>query len=204
MADIILLSSVIESTVEHWRAIKDFPGYEVSNLGRVRSFISRDRKGLKRHERNRIGVIPQLVRLALHKQGYLQAYIYRDRKKVTRFAHILVAQAFLPNPDALPEVNHISAVKSDNRVANLEWKSRSGNQRHAWDNGLVTADMIKQGLFQSIRKGTNRVVRLSEDQVLEIRRLHSEGASQSSIGRLFGIGSGHVCNIVNRKMWTFI
>jgi hypothetical protein len=58
----------------------------------------------------------------------------RDRVKV--YVHRLVAEAFLPNPEGLPEVNHINGVRHDNRVANLEWVSHADNMRHAYSTGL--------------------------------------------------------------------
>lgn len=52
------------------------------------------------------------------------------------FMHRLVALEFIPNPSKKREVNHVNGNKSDNRVENLEWVTKSENERHAWDNGL--------------------------------------------------------------------
>lgn len=69
-------------------------------------------------------------------KGYRVANIrYKGKQKNVK-AHRLVAMAFLPNPDNLPEVNHKNGVKSDNRLENLEWCSRSQNAKHAYANGL--------------------------------------------------------------------
>lgn len=206
MADLILLSSVLESSIELWRPIEGFPGYEVSSLGRVRSLLVRSGG----HKDGRAGVLrvvgnnASILKLGQHKQGYLQAYIYRDKKKYTRFVHTLVARAFIPNPDNLPEVNHITTLKSDNRVGNLEWKTRSGNQRHAWDAGVITAEKVKDGLFNGILKGKSCVARLTPEQVLLIRELYTQGFNQTEIAKQFGVSGGNICNIVNRKSWTFI
>lgn len=65
--------------------------------------------------------------------GYLCVGV-DNNKKVT--VHRLVAQTFIPNPDRKETVNHINGVKTDNRVENLQWATRSENVKHAFDTGL--------------------------------------------------------------------
>jgi len=84
--------------------------WEVSNLGRIK------RDG-------------QIINVKLNKFGY-------QYKSNIRLVHRIVAIAFIPNPLNKPEVNHINGIKIDNRVENLEWATRSENNKHAWDTGL--------------------------------------------------------------------
>ena len=122
---------------EVWKDIEGYEGiYQVSNLGRVRSL---DR------------LVPAACALSKGKQvvNYLRKgkilkghwagpkgseYIYvglskYDKPKYCR-VHRLVACAFIPNPDNLPEVNHIDEDKSNNRADNLEWVTRIQNEHH--------------------------------------------------------------------------
>ena len=72
----------------------------------------------------------------INNDGYRFVSLSKDGVTHTKYIHILVAQAFIPNPDGLPEVNHLSGDKSDNNVGNLEWISHAGNVQHAYDHGL--------------------------------------------------------------------
>lgn len=105
---------------EEWRPVVGFEGrYEVSSEGRVRSLNYRMRKGAVR-----------ILRPARNKDGYLNVHLYAQDGGKTYKVHRLVAQAFIPNPDSLPEVNHKNEEKSDNRVENLEWCSRDDNMHY--------------------------------------------------------------------------
>lgn len=118
---------------EEWRDVPGFEGrYQVSDLGRVRSVDRRVRavsKAGREYSRavNGVELRPGMCRgykiVNLHPQG-------------TIAVHLLVARAFIPNPDGLPEVNHVNGVKANCRADNLEWTTKSGNQLHAVAIGL--------------------------------------------------------------------
>lgn len=98
--------------VEIWKDIKDYEGlYQVSNLGRVKSFV---------HKKERI--------LKLRFTGrYYQAELYKNKNSKSYSVHRLVAEAFIPNPDKLPCINHKDENKSNNHVDNLEWCTQHYN-----------------------------------------------------------------------------
>lgn len=98
-----------------WRDIKGYKGlYEVSDKGEVRNYITR-----------------KLIVGDINNFGYYRVKLYKNKKQKTFFRHRLVAQAFIQNPDNLPEVNHIDGDKSHNYKENLEWSSRTHNEREA-------------------------------------------------------------------------
>lgn len=95
--------------------------------------------------------------------GYCQQILRKDGKQYMRYMHRLVAEAFLPNPDYLPEVNHKDGCKLNNTVSNLEWVNRSQNMRHAYQNGLRPTTRIaaytKTGEFVKSFDSENDAVR---------------------------------------------
>lgn len=100
---------------------KDIPNYEelyqVSNLGRVQSL----------HYRHSDKTV---ILSAGNCKGYLRVPLSKNGKTVLHHIHRLVAEAFIPNPDNLPEVNHIDENKSNNCVENLEWCNHRYNSRY--------------------------------------------------------------------------
>lgn len=117
-----------------WRPIKGFEEhYEVNNYGDVRSV---DRVVKRDGTQGDVRLKGQPIKHQITPKGYLRVSLTKDRHSRNFMAHRLVAETFLPNPDAEPEVNHRNGNKKDNRVTNLEWATTSENQVHAYDTGL--------------------------------------------------------------------
>lgn len=78
--------------------------------------------------------------------GYLRVQLYNHGDCEFVGIHRLVAEAFIPNPDNKPFVNHINGDKSDNRAANLEWCTQQENIAHAWETGLSKTHLNRAGV----------------------------------------------------------
>jgi len=99
--------------MEVWKTIPSLPNYEASTSGRVRHKGKEPRK-LQVNKRN----------------GYVYIPVRKDMKFQSLRVHRLIAEAFIPNPENKPHVNHIDGNKQNNSVENLEWCTQSENELH--------------------------------------------------------------------------
>lgn len=106
--------------------------YEISNKGRLKSFC-----------KNKNGIILR------HCERQDNEYCLARLSGIEVLVHRLVAEAFIPNPDNLPEVNHKDGKKNHNWVENLEWVSKSDNEKHKWKMGLV---INKENIRNNMKK----------------------------------------------------
>lgn len=131
---------------EIWMPIKNYESYyEVSNLGRIRSLdrIVKNGKTTTRFQKGRV----LSHRVNTKRFGYCEVSL-RVNKVEKRFkVHRLVAEAFIPNIDNKPFVNHIDGNKENNSVSNLEWCTDKENKKHGWGAGLYTSDHIKKRII---------------------------------------------------------
>lgn len=108
---------------EEWVYIPFFPGYQVSNMGNVRS--------LDRYTTAGQLVAGKVLKPGQETKGYYMVRLSFGNKSKGFKVHRLVAMMFLPNPNNYPEVNHIDGNKHNNTVFNLEWVTSKQNRLHA-------------------------------------------------------------------------
>ena len=105
--------------------------------------------------------------------GYLQVVIRNNGKKKYMRVHRLVAEHFIPNPNNLPQVNHIDGDKTNNHVNNLEWTDNKTNTQHGYDNNLYHSKKrsIKIKVYNKLGEYINTYKSIRETaQVLNINR----------------------------------
>lgn len=152
-------------TEEIW---KDIPGYEnryqVSNLGRIKACWSR----------------AAIIRKQSIVKGYKCVILFTAGRAKNLRVHRLVAQAFIPNPDNKPEVNHIDGDKLNNLASNLEWSTRSENMKHAYDNKLIMGKMGREN------NQSRRVINTNTGEIYDTvsRAADSAGVSRYAMYRI--------------------
>ena len=111
-----------------WHSVRGYEGlYQVSNFGEIRS-LSR-----WKHLPNGQYTVSKEKLLSpgqIGKDGYKFVYLTVDGRSKRFYVHRIVAEAFLPNPNRLPFVNHLNGIKFDNRPENLEWCSYKYNSNY--------------------------------------------------------------------------
>ena len=177
-----------ERDLEIWADIEGYEGlYQVSHLGRVKSLG----RVVKRTDGTIQTFKERILKPRLDGSGYSMVMLYVEGKGKNIKIHRLVAKAFISNVNNKPQVNHINAIKTDNRISNLEWCTNSENQKHAYNNGLNKS-----------RKGTkNHNNKLTESDVLEIRNSNLMGVE---LAKIYGVSDVLISRIKLRKTWKHI
>lgn len=164
---------------EIWKSVKGFEGaYEVSNLGKVRSV---DRIVVYPDGKPRLKKGKELSQ-ATSRGGYNAILICTQKERKNYLVHRLVAEAFIPNPENLPCINHKDENKHNNCVENLEWCTHQYNNNY----GEHTKKIAKHFARPVIQLDMNGNF---------IARFESSWDAQ----RATGIFQGGICNVANHK-----
>ena len=171
--------------MEEWRGVKNWFGlYEVSDLGQVRS-LDRQRRCLYRG---------QIIRPRKTSPGYYQVTLAdaASGRRTHPFVHRLVAMAFVPNLRALPQVNHLNGIKTDNRAENLEWVNQSQNNRHASVLGLAFRGELNVG------------VKLTALDVVAVRQAPRKRGVQTRLAEIYGVRQPTISKIILGQRWRHL
>jgi hypothetical protein len=178
---------------EEWRDVKSYEGYyQVSNLGRVRSL---DRCVKDDYHISRI-LKGKIRTLFTRPDKRIQLSLHKGNKRERADIHKLVAEAFVHKPKGRLEINHVDGNPSNNRADNLEWITRSENQKHAY----------RLGLKKALRGEQNKCSKLNNWQVQRIRLMKevTPKITTRKIANFFDVSKTSIIYIFNRKTWTHI
>lgn len=170
--------------IEIWKRINDYPDYEVSNLGRIKSLSRISTRGFKLQER--------IIKGGIDTRGYQMIHLSKKGIRKTFLVHRIVASHFIENPLNKEDVNHINGIKTDNYVSNLEWCTTKENVNHAFRIGLCKS---KKGL-------KNGRALLTENEVLQIRK--DKNKKICEIATKYNVSWSCISSIIKGKTWTHI
>lgn len=164
--------------LEEWKPVCGYEGfYEVSTEGRVRSLPRATTNG---------GILKPIY----SKDGYASVHLSREGHDKIKRINRLVAEAFIPNPENKPEVNHINGVRDDNRLCNLEWATTSENNLHA-------CRVLGRGHWSRGKKLPFKPRKLTWEQIECIRK---DTRPQRVIAREYGVSHSTIGNIKRMKV----
>jgi hypothetical protein len=179
--------------MEIWKPVVGFEGYEVSNLGRVRSLdrvIDRP-SGYRGNQCKRDG---QLLTVGKNNNGYTRVGLTGEKGLKTLSVHRLVAKAFIENPENKPTVNHVDGDKTNNNVENLEWATILENNQHAYVAGL-----------KSGQKGSRHPNAIITPEIIQQARiLRENGNTYASIGLMFGVHRQTIADALTGRRWKHL
>ena len=146
---------------EQWKWVDGFRGeYEVSDLGNIRSH-----KGLS----------PRILKPRYKRDGYVYVWLGMGSRscQIERPIHVMVAEAFIQNPENKPTVNHKNGIRDDNRAVNLEWVTQRENVLDGIRRNphRDTQKRLTDEQREAIRKDTRTVKEIAEEYGFSLRTI---------------------------------
>lgn len=143
---------------EIWKDVDGFEGlYQVSNMGRVKSFKKWKRAGSPDE---------YILKNCKNNRGYHTVTLYRGKERHKFLVHRLVASAFIPNPNDLPHINHMDENIDNNNADNLEWCTPQYNNCYGtarFRQMLTTGTPVKQALINGTVIATYRTTTIAQE-----------------------------------------
>lgn len=171
--------------------VKNLLGYEglylIDSIGNVVS--------CPRQQGSRFVNQYKILGTKINRLGYKEVALSKDGKTKTVLLHRLIAQHFIDNPHNYPCVNHKNGVKTDNRLENLEWCTRSYNTKHAYENNL--------GNFRNFANAGIRAMN-EEQQYILVTLIAPDGTelqfpSTKAAAEAIGTNSGEVTRAIRKE-----
>jgi len=166
---------------ELWKEIKGYKGYEVSNLGRIKSndMIANSKNNSTQIRKGRI------LKLKNESNGYQRVMLKQGRS--TLLVHRLVALAFIKNQEKKPHLNHKDGNKQNNLVENLEWVTPKENVIHSWNNGFIDCSKIGR--------------KLTFQQAKVIRNTYPQVHSLTLFAKKYDVSLDTISKIINNQTY---
>lgn len=180
---------------EIWKDVVGYEGnYLVSNLGRIKAvphIVTYKDRSYTSKER--------IMSLQYDACGYLQVRLSKNAKKKTQKVHRLVAIAFIPNPDNLPEINHKDENKTNNRVDNLEWCDRNYNMQYGKNTHLQRKPVAQYSLDGKLIRKYESI----KDAAIATG-IYPTNIGKCATGRIYNKQKGYYSKTAGGFIWKLI
>lgn len=196
---------------EIWKPVVGFKNYLVSNLGRIKSL---ERTSVVGNGGKR--TYPSRIMKCQSWQGYYRTQLIRDGKSITVKVHRLVAEAFIANPNNLPQVNHKDEDKTNNTVANLEWCTAkynihyNGRQKKIFkkqlENGTITKrieEMREATIKKIVCTTTGEIFNSIKEASLKYN-IDSSGITKCARHKLNYCGKIEINGKIEKLKWEYV
>jgi hypothetical protein len=171
---------------EIWRPIPDFPGYEASDLGNIKSYHC-DGNGYRTFLSD-----AHPIKVGYTKFGYAYITLVKDTVHFSRLVHQLVLETFVGKRPTGYQACHNNGIPSDNRIVNLRWDTTKQNMNDREKHGKTS---------KGEQINTNK---LKANDVLEIRKKYNQGISPQIISGEFHIHLRTVYKIAKKECWKWL
>ena len=167
------MKNILLSIRPKWKDIVGYENeYQINQFGEIRTL--KDSPKLKKYD----VLKPQISK----SNGYVYQMLYKNGKEKLLRVHRLVAMAFLPNPNNLPQVNHKDGNKQNNSVDNLEWCEQSDNMKHAYKNGLqIPSENQRKAIINTNKLKQKKVCQIKDGEIINTFSGISEASRQTKI-----------------------
>jgi hypothetical protein len=174
---------------EQWLSVKNYEGlYEISNMGRIRTYYNQGRK--------KIDIRPRLVDPYINRYGYKRIMFYAKHKgfkPANKAICRMVLETFIGNCPIGMEASHLDGIRSNDKLDNLIWETHLENEQ------------------RKTRQGTrpigenSKLAKLKEKEVIEIRRLYSLGGiSMYKLAKNYKVSKKTVMCVIKRETWKHV
>ena len=153
--------------MEEWKPIPKFPDYEASSAGNFRRIAPGKGTYINKPRKTYQNPVTKYLNVTFSSKG--------ERTTRTFSAHRIIAEVFIPNPNNLPQVNHINKDRTDNRIENLEWVTARENS-HGTKLNAVNIKTGEEKFFFSINQASIElgITTYSINQILNGELLHAK------------------------------